>query len=419
VPDPAPVIRNTLAIIGGGPAGLMAAWVAASKGIQVDLYERKASVGRKFLIAGRGGLNLTHADAPALFRSRYGAESDWVASWLDHFDAEDVRAFAAELGIDTFVGTSGRVFPHDMKAAPMLRQWVQRLRDIGVRFHVRHELKQVQPHDEGLALEFDHDGVTVQVVARTAILALGGASWPQLGSDGSFVPWLSSLTPITPFSAANCGFDVGWSDGFRARMAGQALKSIRLSVGSAAQTAIDDPIAALKGECMISDYGLEGSLIYARSRQIRETLVSGPATLQFDLVPTVSMDRLAALWPATGSKRSLSERMRRLPGMDTTKVDLVFECIKHFGVPMDRMPELLKQLPITVQQARPVAEAISSAGGVAAPGLDEGLMVRTAPGLFCAGEMLDWDAPTGGYLLTACFASGVVAAEAAIERLAA
>ncbi|MBK8285229.1 MAG: TIGR03862 family flavoprotein [Ahniella sp.] len=391
----------------------MAAMIAAKAGVSVEVFERKASVGRKFLIAGRGGLNLTHADPRELFRSRYGAEAPFVGPWLVRFDGDDAREFAAELGIETFVGSSGRVFPKDMKAAPMLRHWVQRLREMGVRFHVRHELRQLARTDQGsVSLEFDHEGETVHHETKAVILALGGASWPQLGSDGSFVSWLSALAPITPWQSANCGFDVPWSPAFRTRMAGTPLKPIRLSLAEAGGD------SSLQGECVVCDYGLEGSLVYTLSRPIREQINrNGYATLVFDLVPSLSADRLESLWGRQDTKRSVAERLRRVPGLDAAKIDLVFECIKNFGVPAASLPGALKALPVRLERARPIAEAISSAGGVAAEGLDDGLMLKSFPGLFCAGEMLDWEAPTGGYLLTASMASGVVAAEAACDYL--
>lgn len=394
----------------------MAAWVAAGAGFAVDLWERKPSVGRKLLIAGRGGLNLTHGEAMPRFRARYGAGADWVGTWLDRFDAGALRRFAADFGIETFVGSSGRVFPRDMKAAPLLRHWVHGLRERGVTFHVRHELKGLARAPSGaIRMQLDHDGTAVETAADAVVLALGGASWPQLGSDGRFVSWLSAFAPIEPWQPDNCGVDIDWSPEFARRRAGAPFKSVRLAVASP-----DGSTGTfLQGECVASDYGLEGSLVYAHSRALRAALAAGPARFVFDLLPSVDGDRLKTLWVATGEKRTRAERLRRLPGLDALKIDLVFEAIKHFGLPPNALPGALKALPIPVRGLRPIAEAISSAGGVRAEGLDSGLMVKALPGVFCAGEMLDWDAPTGGYLLTASIASGVVAAESACRFLAA
>lgn len=413
----APQRSKHLLIVGAGPAGLMAAWIATQRGLAVTLYEAKASVGRKFLIAGRGGLNLTHSEGDVGFRSRFGSARPWVGQWLDRFDARASRAFANELGIETFVGSSGRVFPRDMKAAPMLRTWVQKLRDAGVRIHVRHRLLGLAAASAGgWELAFDHDGAAVFGRADAVLLALGGASWPQLGSDGRFVDWLSPFAELAPWQAANCGFDVAWSTRFKQTAAGKPLKSVRLSLSpDAADTAEAGSVG--KGECVIADYGLEGSLIYAHSRAIRDGLAQGVATLHMDLSPDVSTERLRDVWGQFPKKRTLVERLRRLPGMDTLKTDLCLEVHKHFGLPSDAFPDAIKHLPIPLQRPRPVAEAISSAGGVMAQSVDESLMLRAAPGVFCAGEMLDWEAPTGGYLLTASMASGVIAAEGAANWL--
>ncbi|AVP98664.1 aminoacetone oxidase family FAD-binding enzyme [Ahniella affigens] len=408
---------TTLAVIGGGPAGLMAALTAAEQGVAVALYEGKPSVGRKFLIAGRGGLNLTHNEAADRFAQRFGLQQAWVSPWLSQFSADHARAFAAELGIATFVGTSGRVFPDDMKAAPMLRAWVQRLRSRGVLMHMRHRLSALESDGQGgWSLRFQHDSESVQVATRAVVLALGGASWPQLGSDGSFASWLSPYATVADFKPANCGFELAWSEGFRRRKAGAPLKSIALIPPVGADHLVEAQPSA-KGECVISEYGLEGSLIYAHARWIRDRLESGPAAIELDLLPDLATDRVLREWSQQPAKRSLSERLRRMPGLDALKVDLCLEAHKQFKLPATAFPHALKALPLPFDRPRPIAEAISTAGGVVQSSLDETLMLRQAPGVFCAGEMLDWEAPTGGYLLTASMASGVVAAQGATRWL--
>lgn len=408
---------QSIAVIGGGPAGLMAAWTAARNGIKVDLYERKPSVGRKFLIAGRGGLNLTHSEPPEDFERRFGSEQHWVALWLKQFGAEQMRAFASELGVPTFTGSSGRVFPTDMKAAPMLRAWVHELRSRGVHMRVRHQLQSLQRLPDGRwTLGFDHDGEHVAAEANAVVLALGGASWPQLGSDGSFVSWLAPYAEIADFRPANCGFELAWSTPFQQRNAGKALKSVRVLVPAGADRLVEAN-ANHKGECVISEYGLEGSLIYAHSRWIRDQLENGPCMVKLDLVPDLTQERVLSEWRQQSGKRSLSERLRRMPGLDSLKVDLCLEAHKQFNLPASAFPQALKSLPLPFIRPRPIAEAISSAGGVRQSSLDPQLMLRQAPGMFCAGEMLDWEAPTGGYLLTASMASAVVAADGARQWL--
>ena len=396
-----------IAVIGGGPAGLMAAQTAAEGGAEVHLYERKASVGRKFLIAGRGGLNLTHAEPMQDFSMRFRSQSAEVATWLASFDNAAMRHWAEQLGIATFVGSSGRVFPTDMKAAPLLRAWLKHLRTLGVQFHVNHQALAFEGERQ---LRLHSPDGEVRISADAYILALGGASWPQLGSDGS---WQHGLMPdgldITPLEPANCGFETGWSDFFKRKFSGEPLKPLRIRLAKS-----DAP--GLQGECVISEYGIEGSLIYALSADIREIIArDGQCTLLLDLLPDHDLARITAAATKPRNGRSLSDFLRRHFRISGVKTALLYELgdKSRFAEPM-HLAELLKALPLTVTAPRPIAEAISTAGGVALAQLDEHLMWQKHPGLFFAGEMLDWEAPTGGYLLTASMASGRCAALGAL-----
>ena len=393
-----------VAIIGGGPAGLMAAEVARAAGLAVDLFEAKGSVGRKFLIAGKGGLNLTHSEPPADFARRFRERRHEVSSWLQGFDADALREWARGLGVDTFVGSSGRVFPTDLKAAPLLRGWVRRLREQGVRFHVLHRWRGFA--DDG-ALVFDTPDGERRHAAGATVLAMGGGSWPELGSDGAWVaPLAAAGVQVAPLLPANCGFDVGWSEFFSRRFAGAPIKPVRMALAPDA----GEP-AWRQGECVATATGLEGSLVYALSAELRERIArDGDAVLLLDLAPGRDADRLARDIAAPRNGRSLSEHLRRRLGLEGVKAALLREVLDKPA--MDDPPRLaaaIKALPLRLVAPRPIAEAISSAGGVTLGQLDEHLMVRERPGLFVAGEMLDWEAPTGGYLLTASFASGRVA----------
>ena len=406
----------TLAVIGGGPAGLMAAEAAAAAGIVVDLYERKASVGRKFLIAGKGGLNLTHSEPRPDFDRRYGASGEWVTGWLDGFDAGAVRGWARGLGVETFVGSSGRVFPGDLKAAPLLRAWVRRLRESGVRFHVQH--RWLGWDDDG-ALRFDSPHGAIAVRAAATVLALGGGSWPQLGSDGAWQELLGGRgVALAPLAPSNCGFDVAWSPHFATRHAGAPLKPVIAHWRDAAGAG-----HALQGECVVTATGIEGSLVYALSAELRDAIARhGTTTLHLDLAPGRSLERLQHELASARGTRSISEHLRRKAGIDGVKSALLHEALGH-PLPADpeRLARTLKRLPLRLLRARPLAEAISSAGGVRVEALDAGLMLKPkahlGPGIYCAGEMLDWEAPTGGYLLTACLASGRRAGSAAAAWL--
>jgi len=401
---------KTVAVIGGGPAGLFAAERLRASGLQVNLYEAKGSPGRKFLIAGKGGLNLTHSDPRPLFDSRYRERHSEIASWLDGFDADALRRWAAELGVETYVGSSGRVFPVDRKAAPLLRGWVRRLKEQGVRFHVQH--RWLGWSEDGSLRMATADG-EISVHADATVLALGGGSWPELGSDGSWMPVLQQRGVDTaPLQPANCGFDIDWTPHFSSRHAGAPLKPV-----IAHWTDLQGQAQSLQGECVVSQYGIEGSLIYALAADLRETLNrDGAVTLELDLVPGRDEARLLADLGRARKGRSFGEHLRRAAGLDAAKAGLLFEVLgKDAGSDLAAVARTLKRLPLLLLRPRPMAETISTAGGVRLEALDDGLMLKAQPGVFCAGEMLDWEAPTGGYLLTACYASGQRAAEG-VER---
>ena len=394
-----------VAIVGGGPAGLMAAEVLSARGIAVDLYDAKASVGRKFLLAGKGGLNLTHGEASDQFVARYRERRTEVSRWLSEFDPTALREWCSGLGIDTFVGSSGRVFPTDMKAAPLLRAWLARLRAAGVRFHMRHRWTGWK--DAG-TLSFDTPDGERQVSARATLLALGGASWPQLGSDGAWTPTLDARgVALAPLRAANCGFDIGWSAHFAERHGGAPLKNVCIDFD-----AIDGTHIVRRGECLISAHGLEGSLIYALSAALRERIErDGYCDIALDLLPAHEATRVLDEIRRPRGSRSLSSHLASRLGLAGVKLGMVHEVLdKTAMADPTRLAATLKALPLRLLRTRPVAEAISTAGGVRLEALDDGLMLKALPGVFCAGEMLDWEAPTGGYLLTATMASGRVAA---------
>jgi hypothetical protein len=403
-----------LVIIGGGPAGLMAAEVARAAGIEVDLYEGKGSVGRKFLIAGKGGLNLTHGEARPDFDRRYGARQADVARWLDDLDGDALREWARGFGIETYIGTSGRVFPMDRKAAPLLRGWVRRLRDQGVRFHVHH--RWLGWGDDGVLRFATPDGIQ-EVRTDAVVLALGGGSWPELGSDGAWTSWLTQRgVDVAPLQPSNCGFDIGWSDYFAQRHAGAPLKPV-----IAHWHEFDGLERTLQGECVITATGIEGSLIYALSANLRDAISrDGEAKLHLDLAPGRDLDRLQRDLARPRAGRSLSEHLRRQAGITGVKAALLYEVLEKPQLDDATMlARTIKRFPLTLVRARPIEEAISTAGGVRLETLDDALMIRSLPGVFCAGEMLDWEAPTGGYLLTACFASGLRAGRGAVAWLGA
>jgi uncharacterized flavoprotein (TIGR03862 family) len=407
----------SVAIVGGGPAGLMAAERLSGAGVQVDLYDAMPSAGRKFLLAGRGGLNLTHAEPFEAFAGRFGERRAQVEPMLVGFDAQAVRDWAHGLGIETFVGTSKRVFPTDMKAAPLLRAWLHRLRAAGVRFHMRHRWSGWT--GEGAALRFDTPDGELAVSADAVVLALGGASWPRLGSDGAWVPLLHERgIGIVPLQPANCGFDVGaagWTPFFSERFAGQPFKSVAIHFEDR-----DGRRFARKGEFVATATGIEGSLVYAVSALLRDEIAArGQATLHVDLLPDRSAAQVLAAVQQRGA-RSLGSHLKSRLSLDAIKSALLHELLPREALQdAQQVAATLKAAPITVTAARPVAEAISTAGGVRFDALQADLMVRAVPGLFVAGEMLDWEAPTGGYLLTASLASGVMAAQGALRYIGA
>ena len=399
-------------VIGAGPAGLMAAEQLVQAGMSVAVYDAMPSVGRKLLRAGIGGLNLTHAENKADFISRFGQQTEKVEAWLQEFDADALRSWAADLGIETFVGSSGRVFPTAKKAAPLLRAWLHRLRVGGAQFHVRH--RWTGWDDQGRLL-FSHADGPLAVTAPVIIYAFGGGSWARLGSDGQ---WRSQFTQrgiqCAPFRPSNGGFRYDWSDDFRADQAGQPLKSVALSV-----TSVEGIGWRKKGDAVIAGEGLEGSLIYAASAAIRDQIEQqGSCTVYWDLFPDQSAAHLAQVLSRRRAGDSLSNVLRRQLKLTGVKLALLKELSsKEQMGRIDDLPRLLKALPHHLTACRDIDEAISTAGGVEFAELTEGLMLRQLPGQFCVGEMLDWEAPTGGYLLTACYASGVVAGRAARDYL--
>jgi uncharacterized flavoprotein (TIGR03862 family) len=400
--------RINIAVIGGGPAGLMAAEVLAQGGARVTVYDRMPSAGRKFLLAGRGGLNLTHSEELERLLSRYGAAEAQLRGAIEDFPPSALRAWSEGLGQATFVGSSGRVFPAAMKASPLLRAWLKRLDGLGVQFKLRHHWN---GWDDESRLLFDTPEGRVTVQPDAAVLALGGASWPRLGSDGGWVtPLTAAGITVAPLRPANCGFIVGWSDIFRARFAGQPLKRIGLSFRD----------QKVRGEAIITRTGLEGGAMYAVSGPLRETIsASGQATLHVDLRPDVSPAELAHRLAAPRGKKSLSTFLRKAANLSPAAMGLLREVVMAQGLRTDQSPEtlviMIKGLPVRLIGVAPIARAISTAGGIAFDEVDENFMLRHRPGVFVAGEMLDWEAPTGGYLLQACFATGAAAGKGVLE----
>ena len=398
-----------VAIIGGGPAGLMAAERLLEHGISIDIFDAMPSLGRKILMAGKSGLNLTHSEASEAFLHRFGDASDRLKPALENFDATAIRRWADDLGAKTFIGSSGRVFPESFKAAPLLRAWLRQLRAAGARIHVRH--KWCGWNNDGMLVFETPDG-QVQHACDATILALGGGSWPKLGSDASWMPVLGARGIDTaPLRPANCGFDVAWSVVFRQRFAGQPVKSVHLSSGAAQVT----------GEFVVTETGVEGSAVYTLSAPLRDEIEArGSATLFLDLAPDRTVERLVADLEKPRGKRSMATHLRRVTGLTGVKAGLLREGTDAavFAEPQ-RLARLIKRLPVRLEAPRPLVEAISSAGGVTFDGLDTNYMLTACPGVFCAGEMLDWEAPTGGYLLSACFATGRAAGDGAARWLAA
>ncbi len=400
-------IPYSVAIIGGGPAGLMAAEILSQRGVKVDMYDSMPSVGRKFLLAGKGGLNLTHSEPFEQFVSRYGKRRAQIEPLLKDFGPEELRQWARGLGIETFVGTSGRVFPTGMKTSPLLRAWLKRLNDLGVTFHLRHKWN---GWNEDKSLKFETlDGIK-NIKADAVVLALGGGSWARLGSDGAWVTWLRQAgVEVEALKPSNCGFDVAWSLHFREKYEGHPIKSVILSFGSFCQ----------RGEFIVTKEGVQGSLIYAASAMIRaEIEAKGGAVILLDMAPDRSLEWLVEKLSKPRGSRSLASHLEKTVGMKGVKAGLLHEFMsKEDFTNVEKLASSIKRLPIPLVAPRPLDEAISSAGGVTFESLDENLMIRELPGIFCAGEMLDWEAPTGGYLITACMASGRVAGEGVLKWL--
>jgi uncharacterized flavoprotein (TIGR03862 family) len=392
--------KRRIGIVGGGPAGLMAADVLSARGHAVTVLEAMPTIGRKFLLAGKSGLNITHAEPYDRFVARFGVAGGRLRAALDAFPPADLRAWAEGLGTQTFVGSSGRVFPVAMKASPLLRAWRARLDAQGVDTRVRHRWTGFAP--EGLRVETPVGAATMEFDA--VLLALGGASWPRLGSDAAWVDDLAQRgVEIAPFRPANCGFDVAWSAFFAEKFAGAPVKGV---------TATSDA-GTILGEFVISKTGVEGSLIYAHAASLRDTLEAGRAArLVLDLAPGRSVARLAADLARQGGKASFSSRLRKGAGLDGVKAALLRECVRDVSaLPPEALAAAIKALPLVLVRPRPIAEAISVAGGIRFDAIDTAYMLKTLPGVFAAGEMLDWEAPTGGYLLTACLATGRAAAD--------
>jgi uncharacterized flavoprotein (TIGR03862 family) len=405
---------HPVVIIGGGPAGLMAADVLVQGGIhQVDLYDSMPSIGRKFLVAGKGGLNLTHAESFHMFLSRYGSRRPQLEPFLNDFGPEELRNWIHGLGVDTFEGTSGRVFPVGLKTYPILRSLLARLQDAGVKFHLRHKWCGWNK-DNSLKFETPNGDVGVSHPAAV-IFALGGGSWSRLGSTGAWVPLLVERgIGVAPLKPSNCGFDVPWSEHFRTRFEGSPLKSVVLSF-----TDSKGGEFRRQGEFMITLTGVEGSLIYAISAQLRDEITAvGSAVIRLDLVPGWSHQRLMERLSRPRGSRTISGHLEKSVNIKGVKAGLLWEFVPkpEFSNP-ERLSSAIKELPIRLVAPRPLEEAISSAGGVLFEELNEHLMLQRFPGVFCAGEMLDWEAPTGGYLLTACFSTGRAAGLGALAWL--
>lgn len=409
---PTVVSPRRVAVIGGGPAGLMAAERLAAGGVQVDVYDAMPSVGRKFLLAGVGGMNITHSEPIEPFLQRYGAQHSWLQPLIAAFPPDALRAWIHELGIETFVGTSGRVFPREMKAAPLLRAWLQRLRQAGVNLHARH--RWLGWAEDGSLRIASPDG-EMNVRADAVVLALGGASWSRLGSDGAWVPLLQQRgVAITPLQPANSGFEVAWSKILRDKFGGHPLKTVAL-----AHTGLDGVRHYKQGEFVITEHGVEGSLIYAFSRAIREQInATGQANIEVDLLPGRNLERVQQELAVPRGAKSVAAHLQSKTGLTGVKTALLWEVLSREQMhDMDQVARAIKALPLTLTGTRPLDEAISTAGGVALDAVDEHLMLHAAPGIFVAGEMLDWEAPTGGYLLTACFATGRAAGDGALSWL--
>lgn len=399
---------SSVAVIGGGPAGLKAAEVLAAAGARVSVYDRMPSLARKFLMAGRGGLNLTHSEDLSLFLTRYGASVGRLRPMIEALPPDAVQRWCEDLGQKTFIGSSGRVFPETMKASPLLRAWITRLGTAGVTFHLRHDWRGW--NEEGALLVDGPEGVKA-IAADATVLALGGASWPRLGATGDWVtPLAGTGTGIAPLLPSNCGFTVQWSDVFKARCEGKPLKRIAATFGA----------VTVRGEALITARGIEGGAIYALAADIRDhILAQGSALLGIDLRPDLSGADLSARLARPRGKQSMATFLRKAARLSPVEISLLHECadrpLSEYDAPA--LAGLIKRVPIRLTGLAPITTAISSAGGVQWSEVDQHLMLKRKPGVFIAGEMLDWEAPTGGYLLQACFATGAWAGQGALDWL--
>ncbi len=395
-----------VAIIGAGPAGLMAAEVLASKGIKVNIYDAMPTAGRKFLMAGKSGLNISHNEELLKFIEKFGDKQEYLTPALTEFNAQHIVDLMTSLDIESFVGSSGRIFPKVMKTAPLLRNWLANLGKRGAQLHTRH--KWIGWDDSG-ALLFKNGDKTVKVAAKATVLALGGASWPKLGSDGAWVDILQQKSiKINPLKPTNCGFDVNWSELFLNQCEGSPVANVVLSFKD----------IRVKGSFIISKHGIEGGSVYTLSAHLRDEIdKSGSATLKIDLTPDISVEQLAKALARPKGHKSMSNHIRRTTGLTGVKAKLLRECSpkETFSEP-EKLAEAIKALPINLECPRPLAEAISTAGGISFDELDDAFMITLLDNTYCAGEMLDWEAPTGGYLITACMATGAMVGRAIAER---
>ncbi|MFC4175615.1 NAD(P)/FAD-dependent oxidoreductase [Microvirga sp. GCM10011540] len=396
-----------VAVIGGGPAGLIAAEVLGQSGVSATVYDQMPSVGRKFLMAGRGGLNLTHSEDFERFAARYAEAQPHLRPLLEAFGPEDLRDWCEGLGQETFVGSSGRVFPKAFKASPLLRAWLSRLDALGVRLALRHRW---QGWDEAGRLVFtDPAGEILRVTPDATVLALGGASWPRLGSDGAWTsPLEAAGIAVMPLRPANMGFTLAWSEVMRSRFEGEPLKRIALTFGD----------VTIRGEAVVTAEGIEGGAVYALSARLRDAIEKqGHATLMVDLRPDLPAEALAARLGATRRGQSASTFLRKAAGLSPVGVALLREARPALPERAEDLARLIKAVPLALTGTKSLERAISSAGGIPFGEVDEHLMLRRKPGVFVAGEMLDWEAPTGGYLLQATFATGIAAARGALAHL--
>lgn len=393
-------LRPTIAVIGAGPAGLMAAECLSGAGFGVTVFDGMATPGRKFLMAGRGGLNLTHSEKTEQFVGRYGVQSERFRRYLARFSPADLRDWADGLGAETFIGSSGRVFPKAMKASGLLRAWLARLAAKGVELRLRHQWEGWSGEHLRFRLA---DGGEVLAAPKAVLLALGGASWPKLGADGGWMSWLQDKgVAVRPLRPSNCGFETDWSAHFQEKAAGRPLKNVVLSLCD----------RQARGEVMITGYGIEGGPVYALSAEIRDNLVShAPVEVRLDLKPDMPVAALAQRLAARRHGQSLSQFLKKDLSLADATYSLLRETVASVPSEPQEIAALLKALPIQIYRARPIEQAISSAGGIDFASLTEDLMLRAQPGIFACGEMLDWEAPTGGYLLQGCFSTAVIAAD--------